>query len=159
MSPVSVLFLHAWARALVVMHAIAALALAGSTTHSSIIAFGMLRGRPHPRLSRIYALVSTGAYLVTVALGALAYPTYRYEVRGLYLDRYAVWASNLFDMKESFAALGLPLILGACGLRLFASPDENELVRLPYALMVMGATAIVWFATISGLLIALEKGM
>ena len=64
--------------------------------------------------------------------GGLVYPRYRYFVRGLYLDRYAPWASNLFDFKENLATLGLPLAIGAFVLarelaQAPADPDASSL--------------------------------
>jgi len=58
---------------------------------------------------RIYAATLAVAYVVTFVLGLLVYPRFRYHVRALFLDRYEPWASNLFDTKENFAALGLPI--------------------------------------------------
>jgi hypothetical protein len=100
-------FLEPWARLLVVLHAAAAVVLIGSATHHAVITYGYLRGEARVRLGRIYAAVACVAYAATFTLGATAYPTYRYYVRGLYFDRYEVWASNLFDIKENFAARGL----------------------------------------------------
>src|SRR4051812_10836773 len=103
--------LYSAAKLLVLLHAAAALVLIGASTHHSIITVGYLRGVYKVRLGRIYAATIAIAYGITMLLGGLAYPTFRYHVRGLYLDRHAVWASNLFDIKESFAAIGLPLVL------------------------------------------------
>src|SRR5688572_29580211 len=105
------IWLEAWARLLVVLHAAAAIVLIGASTHHALIAIGYLRRSYRVRLARIYAAVVLVAYAATFALGAMAYPTYRYRVRGLYLDWYEVWASNLFDIKENFAALGFPAVI------------------------------------------------
>src|SRR5690349_115909 len=112
MPPMSAPVLVDQARLLVVLHAAAAMVLIGATTHHAIVTVGYLRGRTSVRLGRIYAVVGASAYAVTFLLGLLAYPTFRYQVRGLHLDRDAPWASNLFDIKETFAALGLPLAVG-----------------------------------------------
>ena len=152
-------FLEPWARLLVVLHAAAAVVLIGSATHHAIITYGYLRGEARVRLGRIYAAVACVAYAATFALGASAYPTYRYYVRGLYFDRYAVWASNLFDIKENFAALGLPLALGALLLSRVLEPKEDRPLLPGYAVMVFGTAAIVWFNVVSGLLISLTRGV
>jgi hypothetical protein len=86
--------------------------LVGASTHHAVIAVGYLRGSFEVRLARIYAATVAVAWLVTFVLGVLAYPTFRYGVRARYLDRYEPWASNLFDIEEHCAALGLPVVLG-----------------------------------------------
>ena len=108
---------------------------------------------------RIYAATAAIAYGVTFVLGALAYPTYRYVVRGLYLDRHAPWASNLFDIKENFASIGLPLVIGALVLSRIMDPKEDRPMRLGYAVMVLGTAIIVWFNVFAGLVITLAKGV
>lgn len=147
------------ARLLVVLHAMAAIVLVGASTHHAIIAVGYLRGRHKVRLGRIYAATIAVAYGVTFGLGLLAYPSFRYHVRGLYLDRYEVWASNLFDTKENFAALGIPLVIAAFVLsRVMNVKDDRGLVRA-YAAFVILAAAIVWFDVISGLAITMARGV
>ena len=147
------------ARALVVLHALAAIVLIGASTHHAIIAVGYLRGNFKVRLGRIYAATVAVAYAVTFVLGLFAYPAFRYHVRGLYLDRYEAWASNLFDTKENFAALGLPLVIGAFVLSRVMKPSEDTTLLRGYAAMVVLATAIVWFSVISGLVIGQARGL
>jgi hypothetical protein len=147
------------AKLLVLLHAAAAIVLLGSSTHHSVVTVGYLRKSYKPRLGRIYAAVVAAAYTATVVLGGLAYPTYRYHVRGLYLDRYAVWASNLFDIKENCATLGLPLALCAFVLSRVMNPKEDRPLLPGYALMVFLATGIVWFNAIAGFLVTLVKGV
>jgi hypothetical protein len=148
-----------WARLLVVLHAAAAIVLIGSCTHHALITLGYLRGRFKVRLGRIYAATVLGAYLATFVLGLLAYPTFRYFVRGLYLDRYEPWASNLFDVKENFAALGLPLVVGLFVLSRVMEPKEDRVLLTGYATMAFLLVAIVWFNVLSGLVITMEKGV
>jgi len=152
-------FLEPYATLLVLLHALAAIVLIGSSTHHFLIALAYVRGSYRVRLARIYGLVGLVAYGVTFVLGALAYPSYRYHVRGLYLDRYAEWASNLFDIKENYAAIGLPLVLGAFVLGRLLEPREDRQLLLGYVLMVGGVAALVWFNVISGLLITMTKGV
>jgi hypothetical protein len=147
------------AKLLVLLHAAAAIVLVGATTHHFLITLGYLRGRFQVRLGRIYAAVVAVAYGATVALGALAYPTYRYKVRGLYLDRYAVWASNLFDIKENFAALGLPLAVGTWVLSRLMDPEGERDLVVAYAVMAFFVAGIVWFDMVSGILITMERGV
>lgn len=147
------------ARLLVVLHTAGAIVLIGSTTHHAIITWGYLRGRAMTRLGRIYAATSAAAYLLTFLLGALSYPTYRYYTRALYFDRYAPWATTLFDVKEHFASLGLPLVLGALWLSRGLEPRRDRAVLPVYAVLVVGTAAIVWFNLFSGLVVVLEKGV
>ena len=147
------------ARALVVLHALAAIVLIGASTHHAIIAVGYLRGTFKVRLGRIYAAVVAIAYVVTFVLGLFAYPAFRYHVRGLYLDRYEAWASNLFDTKENFAALGLPLVVAAFVLSRVMKPSEDTTLLRGYAAMVVLSAAIVWFSVISGLVIGQARGL
>jgi hypothetical protein len=146
------------AKLLVLAHAAAAVVLVGATTHHFLIALGYLRGRAKLRLGRTYAAVVACAYGATFLAGALAYPTYRYHVRALYLDRYAPWASNLFDIKENFAAIGLPLAAGIFVLSRALDPDDRD-VTVAYAVMAFALAAIVWFDVVSGLLITMERGV
>lgn len=156
-----------WARVLVMLHAAAAIVLIGAATHHAIIAWGYLRGRFKVRLGRIYAATVATTYVTTFGLGLLAYPTFRYEVRALFLDRYEPWASNLFDTKENFAALGLPLVAIALGLCRAIGPElaagrtreEDRALIWAYAACVWLVAAIVWFAVVSGLAITLTRGV
>lgn len=143
----------------VFLHAASAIVLIGSSTHNLLVTVGYLRGRYKVRLGRIYSATVVIAYATTMLLGMLAYPTYRYYVRGLFFDRHAVWASNLFDIKENFALIGLPLALGAFVLSRVIEPKDDRPLLAGYAVMVVGATAIVWFNVISGLLITMTKGV
>lgn len=147
------------ARLLVVLHAIAAIVLLGASTHHAVIAIGYLRGRYRVRLGRIYAATIAASYAVTFVLGLLAYPAFRYHVRALYLDRYEVWAANLFDTKENIAALGLPLVLCAFVLSRVMDPKEDAALARGYAAFVLLAAAIVWFSVISGLVVTMVRGV
>lgn len=153
------IFLDGAARLLVLLHAIAAIVLVGATTHHAIIAIGYLRGTPKLRLGKIYAATIAVTYAVTFLFGLLAYPTFRYHTRALYLDRYERWASNLFDMKENFAALGIPLVIAMLVLSRRMNPTEDKLLVGPYVGFALLTAAIVWFDVISGLLITMTKGV
>jgi hypothetical protein len=153
------ILLDGWARPLVLLHAAAAIVLVGASTHHAIVAWRYLRGRYPVRLGRIYAVVSAIAYGATMVLGALAYPTFRYHVRGLYFDHHAPWASNLFDIKENLASIGLPLVVGALVLSRVLDPRADRPLVVGYAVMVIGVAGIVWFGVASGLLVTLVKGV
>src|SRR5580698_8688699 len=149
------LFLAGLARLLVVVHAAAAIVLVGATTHHALVALGYLRGVFKVRLGRIYAATIAVTWMITFGLGLLAYPTFRYTVRALYLDRYEPWASDLFDMKEHAAALGIPLALGAFALSRVLEPKTDRSITRLYAAIATLLAAIVWFDVIAGLLITM----
>jgi hypothetical protein len=153
------IFLASAARVIVMLHAACAIVLVGAATHHSLVALGYLRGVYKVQLGRIYAATVAAAWLVTFTLGCLAYPTFRFSVRALYLDRYEPWGSNLFDIKESFAALGLPFAIAAFVLSRVMQPKEDRALVICYAAMVFLATAVVWFDVISGIFITMAKGV
>jgi hypothetical protein len=126
-----------------------------------------LRGRtPRLGLSRLYALVALIAYTLTMLSGALLYPRYRYFVRGLYLDRHAPWASNLFDFKENLATLGLPLAFSAWilarDLEQHLGKDKDSRDRaalLVYGFFALGTAVISLFDLIAGFLTTSVHGI
>lgn len=162
---------------LLVLHALSAIVLGGSSVHQAVLAVKLLRGRPvSARLVRLYSLVALIAYGATLLIGSMLYPRYRYFVRGLQLDRDVPWASNLFDFKENLATLGLPLAVGTfliagsvvAAVRPVVSseappapPASIELrrqVRWVYAAMALGTAAVSLFNIISGLLVTGARG-
>lgn len=153
-------FLAGAARLLVLLHALAAIVLIGATTHHLLISIGYLRGRWKLRLGRIYAATIAVSYAITFAFGVLAYPAFRYHVRALYTDRHEPWASNLFDMKENFAALGLPFVIGLLVLsRGMQEGRDDRPLTVAYAGCAIVVAVIVWFDVITGLLITMTKGV
>jgi hypothetical protein len=157
------LWLDGSARVLVVLHAAAAIVLVGASTHHALIAVGYLRGEPKLRLGRIYAATVAVAYAVTIGFGLLAYPTFRYHVRGLYLDRHERWASNLFDIKENLGALGIPIVVGIVVLSRVIDPEldpeRDRVLARAYAGFAIVGCAIVWFDVIAGLLVTMTRGV
>lgn len=147
------------AQGLVLLHALVGLALCGAATHHVVVAVGYLRGVYRVRLGRIYALVTACCYLAVFLLGMLAYPSYRYFVRGLYFDRHVVWASNLFDIKENYAAVGLPFALALLLLSRSFEPSRDRALVAPYATLVACVAALVWFIAVSGLIITMQRGV
>jgi hypothetical protein len=153
-------FLDDASKPLLVLHALSAFALLGACTHQLIVGIGLLRGRLHLfRLARVYATVVGPLFALAFVVGLLMYPHYRYHVRGLYLDRYAVWASNLFDLKENLAALAMPLVLGlfVVGRRLNAEAERSLLMLHVSAAFALWA--VVTFDVVAGLLVTSVKGV
>jgi hypothetical protein len=153
------LFLASIARELVVLHAVSAVVLAGASTHHALISIGFLRGVYKIRLARIYAATVAVTWSITFALGLVAYPTFRYQVRVLYLDQNEPWATYLFDLKERFAALGIPLAICVLALSRTLEPREDRGLVRAYAAIVVFTAAIVWFVFISGLWVTLARGV
>ncbi len=147
------------AQPILLLHALVAFALCGAATHHVVVAAGYLRGAFRVRLARVYAVVTAACYGAAVGLGMLVYPMYRYFVRGLYFDRHVVWASNLFDIKENYAALGLPLVAAVLVLSRRFDPREAPEMRRPYLVLVSAVAALVWFVAVSGLVITLQRGV
>ncbi len=147
-------FLFGARKLLLILHAAAAIVLIGSATHHALRMPAFLRGKGALRLERIYARIVATAYVTVYLLGALLYPTYRYHVRALFLDRHHPMVSSLFDLKENMAtiALLLALALGALGGRLTNDPDDRLLVRV-YAGMSLFVAATAWFNVVSGIFI------
>jgi hypothetical protein len=153
-------FLDGFGKPLLVLHALAAFALLGACTHQAIVGIGLLRGRVQLyRLARVYATVIGPLFAFAFAIGLLLYPHYRYHVRGLFLDRHAVWASNLFDMKENLLALVLPfaLALFVVGRRL--RPQSSALLVRMNAGLAIVLWMVVAFGSISGLLVTSVRGV
>ncbi len=157
-SPPALAFGHL-AQALVLFHAIAGLALCGAATHHVVVAAGYLRGVYRVSLARIYAIVTAGCYAAVFLLGACAYPSYRYFVRGLYFDRHVVWAANLFDIKENYAALGLPFVVALLVLSRSLQPARDRELAGAYFTLVSVVAAIAWFAGLAGLVITMQRSV
>lgn len=147
------------ARPLVLLHTALSIVLVGATTHNAIATYGYVRDRRSARLSSIHSATVGVAYVLTMALGALAYPTYRYHVRALFLDRYEPWASNLFDIKENLGTIGLPVAIATWWISRHLGTDEDRPMRVGYAMMVALVTTIVWFNVVSGLLVTIVRGV
>lgn len=150
-------FLESAAKPLIVLHALLAAALLGSVTHAAVEVVGYLRGSPRrPALERLHTRLSLWLYGALVLVGALVYPAYRVRVRHEVFDVSAPWASNLFDIKETYAALGLGLAVAAWVLSRRERPAQERGASLGlYAFCSLGVAATVWFASISGLYLSL----
>ena len=147
-------------RLLFLLHGATSVVLLGAATHHALEMRHYLRGRfERAALERTYARVVAITYVLTFALGAALYPTYRVHVRGLYLDRHAPAFAALFDVKEMYASLTLVIAvaLGA----LAGTRWQTEMPRLArvYAVMSFLVCAVVWFDAIAGMLVASVRGI
>ena len=153
-------FLESFARPLLVLHALVALALAGASTHLAIVSWRLWRGAHHlGRLARVYAQVIGGCFAVAFLLGLLMYPHYRYAVRGLYLDRYEPWASNLFDIKENLAALGIPIAVALFGVGRKLEPGRDQPLLGWLAFLAIANWTLVVAAAVMGLVVTDVRGV
>jgi len=99
--------------ALLILHALVAVALIGAITHQAIGAFR----QPAPASSfmgRFAAVPGAGytqaiilLFLASFILGDLVYPQYRLDVRTALEDLNLRAANGIFEIKEHFAAIGV----------------------------------------------------
>lgn len=145
-------------RALLVMHALSAMALGGATTHLAILTIQQLRGRsPVGRLTRIYSVTAAALLVATVVLGLIIYPAYKVEVVAPYFWDHARWAAALFDVKEALGLFAIPLAGGLFVMGRKMDPDRPaHRVFAACALLLFAITA---FCLIAGLVIVAEKGV
>ena len=154
------MWLEGAAPALLVIHALLAIALLGATTHDAVLVIGYLRGRfGRARLERTYVRIQLATYLATFAIGSVIYPAYRIYVRAAVFDRWSPWASNLFDVKENFAALGLAVVIAYAWLRGRFEPARDAAWRPLYAVLGLTVATLVWFQTVAGLVLVAERGL
>ena len=152
-------FLYGLRRLLLVLHAAGSIVLVGAATHHALAMRHYLAGRfTRKNLEKTWAKVVAASYALTFALGALLYPTYRVHVRGLFLDEHAPSIAGLFDMKEVYASLTLPVALGLGLLAYTLRPEATPPLARVYAVMSLLVCAVVWFNVISGLLIVSVRG-
>jgi hypothetical protein len=157
--PDEAIFLYGARTVLLVMHAVASIALVGASTHHALQMRHYLRSNfGRKRLEKRYAKVVAVAYVLTFAIGALLYPSYRYHVRGLYLDRYAPWVSELFDVKEMYASLALFIAIGLGLLAYTLEPEKERPLVKVYAAMSVLVCAVVWFNVVAGLIVVSARG-
>ncbi len=153
------IFLADIAKRLTVVHALAAMVTLGAVTHQGVVAVRAWRGRLNPRLAKIYGTTGVVACSLTVLLGGVVYPAYRYYVRGLYLDHCDIATSKLFDVKEDFAVFALLLAVlvwvVARGLER-QSPREHFQLYAGASLLL---ASLVWFNALSGFVITLTRGV
>jgi hypothetical protein len=174
---------------LVVVHGVAAAVLAGAATHLARATLGRLRGRPAWPRESLLAAVTGLTYVLVFGLGLMLYPTYRVRVRAEYLDAPRMVAAEagtrarlraeatkrpvpvlgppprlghvarLFDIKEHWTALGLPVALGLLLLRRRAGADATRPLLRLYAGAATAVTAVAWLAAVIGLYTASQRAI
>ncbi len=136
---------------LLVLHAVCAGVLAGSTTHLALQARAVLRGRPNPRLVRLHPPIALAAWATTTALGFVLYPRYRVFVRAATFDVSMPGMARWFDAKEMLALFVGPLLAVCVALRSAALSRDRTRLASWFAANAVVAAALVWFALVSGL--------
>jgi hypothetical protein len=153
-------FLYDLRRLLLVLHAGGSIVLIGASTHHALQMRHYLRGRfAREKLEKTYAKVACVAYVVTFALGALLYPSYRVHVRGYWLDRHAPAFAALFDVKETYASLALVVAVALGALAATLRPAEAPALARVYAVMSFLVCAVVWFDVVAGILVVSARGV
>jgi len=156
----SPIFLVQWGKLLLILHALTGILLLGTTTHNVLITVPYLWGNfRKQRLDKIYVRVGLVAYALTFGLGAIIYPNYRYHVRELYFDKEAPWASQLFDVKEHWGAIGLILFISYYFISRIIEPSKDRNMLFVYVFLSVVLAIIVWFSLISGLLLTSVKSI
>lgn len=147
-------------RVLLLLHAGAAIVLIGAATHHALQMRHYFRGNfQRQALEKVYAKVVSVAYVITFVLGAMVYPSYRVQVRGLYLDRFAPAYAGLFDVKEVFASLTLTVAVGLGALAFTLRPTESPALARVYAAMSLLVCAVVWLDVVAGILVTSVRGL
>ena len=100
------LLLEAFARPLLILHAVLAAALVAATTHLALWMRGYGSGRFRRfRATQRFAGISFALYLATFAVGNLLYPTYKVRVRLEYLENADAIAGDLKAREAQAASL------------------------------------------------------
>lgn len=159
-APDEAVFLYGARRLLLVLHAAGSIVLVGASTHHALHMRHYLRDKfVRVQQEKCWAKVVALAYVFTFGIGALLYPTYRYHVRGLYLDRFAPTYSGLFDVKEVYASLTLVVALGLGALAFALRPAEERWLVRVYAVMSFLVCGVVWLNVVLGLLVTSVRGI
>ena len=155
-------FLEPWAKVLLVLHAVSSVALAGSVGHLGFECWKVLRGRVRNAwLLRVQARVGFVLYAITFVVGAVAYPTYRVRVRHEQFDVSLPWASNLFDIKEMWAAFGFAVFAAIFAMSFALKPEKPDQrpLSVGFASLGMLVTGIVFFAIVSGFVLVSHRSI
>jgi hypothetical protein len=154
------IFLYGARHLLLVLHAVGSIVLVGAATHHALQMRFYLREKfVRVEQEKRWAKVVAVAYVVTFVIGALLYPTYRYHVRGMYLDRYAPMYSGLFDVKEVYASLTLVVAIGLGALAFVLRPAEERWLVRVYAVMSFIVCGVVWLNVVLGLIVTSVRGI
>ena len=156
----SPVFLGHLGKPLLLLHSLFAILLLGTMTHNVLLTVPYLwKHYKKVALEKLYVKVSLVAYVITFALGTVVYPNYRYHVRELYFDPQMPWASQLFDIKEHWAGIGLCLMVVYWWLSRSIDPRKDRERVGFYVFLSVSLALIIWFNLLSGLWLTALKGV
>ena len=141
--------LERWSRPLLLVHAVLGFTAAFLVAHHAASAWQEVRGRRAARQLRRFGWMAPTALLLQGAAGLLLYPVYRVRVRFAHLDAAAPAVAQLFELKEHFGALSLPLVVAAALLGRTAPIDP--VARRAVAALSSAGALLVWCALVIGL--------
>ncbi len=173
------IFLEAYARPLLLLHAVGGAVVVGATTHQLVWSRAYFRGdyRRHRSEKRFVAILAI-AYVLSFLGGNLIYPTYKVRVRAEYFDdvravalaakvradhrlgeraSQAATAQSLagvargFDIKEHCVAFGCAAALALFWLSRRAHPHEVPTAAPLYLGLSLFACAAAWVGLLVGL--------
>lgn len=150
------IFLEAWAKVLLLLHAVTAIVLIGSVGHLGWECLHYLRGRArNVWLGTVHARLGFAIYALVFLSGLLAYPTYRVRIRHDVFDRTMPWASNLFDIKEMWGAFGMAAFTALFVMSFAVKPRDpsDRPMLVPFAALGLLVSGIVAFDVVAGLLL------
>lgn len=159
-APEDPVFLYGVRRLLLVLHAAGSIVLVGAASHHALQMRHYLRDKfVRVQQEKRWAKVVAISYVFTFVVGALLYPTYRYHVRGIYLDRFAPTYAGLFDVKEVYASLTLVVAMGLGALAFSLRPAEEPWLVRVYAVMSFIVCGVVWLNVVLGLVVTSVRGI
>lgn len=138
---------------LVICHGLCAVFMLGALTYQAMSVWWPAAPGPRSFFASFRAVRGAAyvnpvivLYLVTAALGAILYPTYRLAVRVVLEDLRLNAANGIFELKEHLVALGLGL-LPAYWYYWKRAPGEHPAAQRALTLML---ALIVWWAFLVG---------
>ena len=150
-------FLHASARAFLLVHAVVGFAAVGAATHLATYSVGIARGRePWRGRARLFGLLVPALFLAAFVVGLMLYPAWRIDVRAAVLDARSPATSAAFELKEHLAALTLPFLGGAAALALWPRTRET---RWMAATLAVAAATLIWTVALVGLYVAAVRAV
>ncbi len=153
------IFAHSIAKPLVLVHALAGFIAAATAIHLAVYATNALMRGSFGSRGRTYAVVMAAAFAACVATGLLAYPNFRVNVRGLFLDRFAPAMTAVFEIKEHLGALVIPFVALAVAMERAARAERSPSSGRLFVAAAWIAAATLAGCVVMGLLVTMERGV
>lgn len=152
------LFLEDWAKPLIVAHAVCAFSAAASAVHLAAHAWSVRGRKALPFRGRRFAVAMLVSLGLCLATGLAAYPNFRINVRALFLDHHAVWASNLFDIKENLGVIAAPIAVFVFGLERLSRRVRDAAADHAFAWSSAALSVVLVGSVLLGLIVTLVRG-